>query len=261
MGKALFAYPSENAAATATLSMTNENATYPATKGNNLDPADPLKATATSTVITITLSGSTTLKGFALINTNLAGATCTLTNTASYSQVITTPARTADGNCVHGWRDMRSDANPTATVWTLTITGASANVAIGEIVAVTNLRDLNWRWQTGGPELAHAWDAIIHRTFYGSRLKYNKRILIRSGRGTAVRDTDRSTLLGLAQACQSSSYDNANGEVPFLFIPDSAVNDAWFVHLTDSSLRWIKVQQNSSDTSIDLTEVSSGLVL
>lgn len=256
MGVAVFAYPSDHTLTSATLTMTNENATYPATNGNDLLAEKPLKATTTSTVITMTHSGNVTAAGFAIINHNLVGATVTLANPAGYSQTITIPARTSDGQCVNAFRDMRSDANRTDDVWTLTITGASANVAIGELVMVSSLRDLNWIWGNGnGPELdyehPHKSPGV---TFYGKKIRYDTGVRIRSARGTIKRDTDRSTLLSLAQS--------SKGQItPWLFVPDVAVNDAWWVCLSEDSFRYVRQMQNVSGASIAFREESMGLVL
>ena len=240
-----------NVAVNATFSMTNENATYPATNGNDKDPADPLKATTTSTVITITFSGNVVLQAIALINHNLVGSTCTLANAAGYSQTITIPARTSDGQCVNAWRDMRTDANTTDDIWTLTITGASANVAIGEIVLVTTLNELNWRY---GVEFAAIHPAIQLTTFYRSRLTYDTGIRIRRASGQLRKETDKATLLSI--------WQQAKGPVlPFLLIPELANNDAWMVRFTDDEFQWSPQAPLATNADVVLEELSSGLVL
>jgi hypothetical protein len=264
MGVSLFAYPSDNEILqSATLSMTNADTDYPAANGNDADPGKPLKATTTGTVITITFTGDKALKAVALINTsNLTGATITLANPAGLSQAITYPARTGDGQAVHPWIDLRSVANATDDVWTITISGAAADVAIGEIVAVTSLRQLNWRWGgTSGPDLSFKWPTIRHKTFAGSKLVYRRGTRQRSARGVCERETDRASLLILHQMSQHPSYANDQGEIPFLFIPDAAVNDAWYVALDEDEMRWIRQMQNRSETAIAFTEVNCGPTL
>jgi hypothetical protein len=240
-----------------TLSMTNADSTFPAANGTDLDPATVLKATTTSTVITLTHSGSVTAVGFAIINHNLVGATVTLANGGGYSQAITIPARSSDGQCVNAWRDMRADANTAATVWTLTITGASANVAIGELVMVTALRRVTWLTIVGGTEASFRWHwpKRIHRTFYGSRLVYDTGVRMRAASGESLTEADRALFLALAQSAKGASYG-------FLFIPDSSVNDAWFVVIPDMSEIVSGFQSATiSRVQFAIEEVSSGLPL
>jgi hypothetical protein len=240
-----------NVAVNATFTMTNQDSTYPATKGNDKDPALPLKSTTTSTVITITFSGNVVLQAIALINHNLVGATCTLANAAGYSQTITIPARTSDGQCVNAWRDMRTDANTTDDIWTLTITGASANVAIGEILLVTTLNELNWRY---GVEFASTHPVIQLTTFYRSRLTYDTGIRVRRASGVLRKETDKATLLSL--------WQQTKGPVlPFLLIPELANNDAWMVRFTEDEFEWTPQGPLATDASVVVEELSSGLVL
>ncbi len=240
-----------NVAVNATFSMTNQDGTYPATYGNDKDPANPLKSTTTSTVITITFSGNVVLQAIALINHNLVGATCTLANAAGYSQTITIPARTSDGQCVNAWRDMRLDANTTDDIWTLTITGASANVAIGEIVLVTTLSELNWRY---GVEFASIHPAIQLTTFYQSKVTYDTGIRVRRASGQLKKDTDKATLLSL--------WQQTKGPVlPFLLIPELANNDAWMVRFAEQELEWHPQAPLATDVSVVVEELSSGLPL
>lgn len=255
MAGPLIAYPSDKTSPT--LSMTNADATFPAANGTDLDPGNVLKASTTSTVITLTHGASVTAQGFAIINHNLAGATVTLANTAAYSQTITIPARTADGQCVNAWRDMRTDPNTSAAVWTLTITGASANVAIGELVMVTSLRRVGWIVSVGGTaaDFRFTWPKRILRTFYGARLVYDTGTRVRSAAGQTLTETDRAMFLAITQSAKGAS-------VPFLFIPDSVVNDAWWVVIPDASeIGWTFQTSTILEMSFALEELPSGLPL
>ena len=257
MGAPLLSYPSDNASTGATFSQTNANSAYPASNAKDLDPGTPAKATTTATTFTLTLAGSTTLEAILIANHNLVGATVTLTNTASYSQAITIPARTADGQCVNAWRDMRSDANRTATVWTLTITGASANVSIGEIALLTTLRAVPWITTVGGgATFASTWPKRgPGRTFYGHRLLYDTGTRHRMAEGQCETEAAKATFLALIQSAKGAS-------LPFFFVPDRSVNDAWLAQIPDASTIAWEVQHAGVITGIrfGIEEVPMGLV-
>lgn len=237
-----------NVLRSASLSMTNEDAAYPATNGNNGDPSKPLKASTTGTVITLGAVGA--LEAFAIINHNLFGATVTLAAGGGFSQAITIPARGADGQSINAWLDLRDAAGRSGS-WTLTITGASANVAIGELVGVTAFRPLPFLL---GVELAKKHPRIQHKTFYGHKLEYDRGIRIRRASGDLISDTDRQFVLDL--------WDATKGPLlPWLFIPDVDVNDAWLVQFTDEELSWRRDGPEHGAMRVVIEEMSSGLIL
>jgi hypothetical protein len=255
MGEILVGYPGDDAVSTAVISMTSPDVFYPATNLQGYDPANPTKATNTATVITITCSGSKTPEGFAIINHNLFGASVTLANGAGLSESITIPARTSDGQCVNAWHDLRLAANRTASVFTLSITGASANVAIGRLCLVTTMRELPWMGEGVGVGYGATWPVRELRTFYGSSMMYDTGIRVRSARGQTVQETDRVMLMTLAQSAKGVN-------IPFLFVPDEDVNDAWYVRLSQSTVDGLlRVDGVIADQSIGVTEVSMGLPL
>lgn len=230
--------------------MTNQDSTYPATNGNDKEPANPLKSTTTGTVITMTFSGNVTLEAIAIINTNLS-VNATLANGNGYSQSIVSPSRTSDGQPVNGWRDMRTDANTTDDVWTLTISGNSANVAIGEILLISDLFELGWLY---GVEFAASHPAITITTFYGSKTMYDTGVRVRRANGTVNLESDRSALQTLWQATK--------GQVlPFLLVPEKAVNDAWCVRFSEAEFLWTMQGPTQTDMPMVLEELSNGLPL
>ena len=248
MGKAAIAYPSDDLITSATVSATNENATYPDGNLQNYDPADPFKATTTATTITVTHT-SAARRAVAFINTsNLVGA-----STFTVGGVAVTPvARTADGQCVNCWRDLSLGA---ATSTSIVISGAPATVQIGRICLVSTLRELNWVWGSGGQVGEdYDWPTNEITTFGGSTLMYNKGYRVRRASGRVMRETDRQTLLALAQSAQGRN-------IPFLFIPDVDVNDAWYVRLSSNTLRALKRMRNVTEVPIEVEDVSMGLPL
>lgn len=245
----------------ATFSMTNELATYPATNGNDKQPWNPMRSTTTGTVITLTWGGSVTLQAFGIHMHNLVGATVTLANGGGFSQVIAIPARTARGRCVDAWLDMRLLANTSAAVWTLTISGASANATIGEIVAVETASDLPWL--VDGPlEIGERELAEIITTTYGVKRKLEYFVRIRMARGRTVEGIDQTMLYDLWKTVGGLND-------PFLFVPNVDVNDAWLVEFDSDTIQWAHMapDMNTSPVTggirpitVGLLELSGGLV-
>jgi hypothetical protein len=248
----LFANPSQDFVGNGTIvSMTNMSADPKYHRDNLKDnnPANVAKATATST--TIVISGtSVTIEGFVIVNHNLYGATVTLSNGLGYSETITIPARTGDGSVINAWRDCRADSNRTASTWTLTITGASANVEIGRLYLVQQWYELTWKWE---PDFSNERMTTTPKTtHYGVTLVYDRGYNIRAGSG-ATTDESMSALLKLL-------YQSAKGiVVPWIFIPNYLVNDAWYVRFKDKELKWKPTAPLFTPTIITLVECSMSL--
>jgi hypothetical protein len=228
-------------------SMTNQDAAYPATNGNDRDPSKPLKATGNSTVITLGAVGA--LEGFAIIHHNLFGATVTLAAGGGFSQAMTIPANTADGQPVNPWLDLRDAAGRTGS-WTLTITGASANVWIGELVGVTDLQPMPLLLNV---EFAKRHPIIKHTTFYHHDLKYDRGIRYGRATGSLIDDDDRQLVLDLWDATRGPLY-------PFLFIPDVDVNRAWLAEFSDEEMAWTRGGPDYGDLRVVIKETVSGLI-
>ena len=190
MAGSIYALPTLDLISAGSVSATNENASYPATNLQNYDPADPFKATTTSTTITVTHS-SAARKAVAFINHNLAGATVTVGGVS-----VTIPSRTADGQCVNAYKVLDLGAGTSTSI---VITGASANVAIGRIVLVSAIADLYWLY---GLETYRRHPVNSIRTFGESENIYDKGLSIWGGRGLVNRETNRSTIEGLWAAAK-----------------------------------------------------------
>lgn len=247
---ALYAKPNDDFVGGATLSMTNPVTAYPASNMKTSDPAVVAKASATSTVITITGGSSVTIEGFCIFNHNLVGATVTLSNAAGYSQTITIPARASSGAVRNAWRDCRSDANRTSNVWTLTITGASANVQIGRLYLVTTWYEMPLQWDVAvEDERILAADPM--ETFYRSYVCYDALVNIRKVSGKTVDHTAYAQLYDL--------YHAAKGRyAPWPFILDYTVNDAMYVRFANAAFKYQRQAPSYTPVDIALQEVSSG---
>jgi hypothetical protein len=226
----LFALPTEDVAPNATVTVTSgtANAEYPAANLVNRNPAKPGKATGVAITYRFTWSGNQIIRAIAIINHNLDGATVTLSNAAGVNQALTIPDNTTGlyPHCVNPWRDLSEDwtvGQRTDDIWDLAITGgALGNVAIGEVCFLTDLNELHLIW---GAKLSPSHLNITHKTFGGSSLKYNKRILINGAAGRVDLDTDRDLMSQL-------DHESAGTIVPFVFIPHEDENEAWYVQNT-----------------------------
>ena len=247
MASAYVISPSQ--AITYTVSATNENASYPDDNLLDRDPGKPFKATTTATTITLTHS-SAARKIIAFINTSVLTGASTFT---AGGVAVTQTARTADGQCVNPFKVLDLGA---ATSTSVVISGASATVQIGELILGSAITQVNATWggNSSGIEQTWRWPTRELRTFYGHDLIYATGTRVRSWTGRLKRETDRTTWLAIAQAASGRS-------IPFVFIPDLDVNECWYVRFSESSLQSLRRMQNVTDVTIELEEVSSGLVL
>lgn len=248
---ALYAKPNEDfvGLGTTTVSQTANDTAYPASNVQNNNPGDVAKSTATSTVYTITGAAPVTIEGFCIFNHNLEGATVTLTNGVGYSQVIAIPARRSSGAVVNAWLDCRGHANPTDDVWTLTITGAAANIQIGRLYLVSTWYELPHQW-----DIAWEDERILvdpYETFYRHKVPYDTLTNQRRAKGKVVSAAAFDDLYDL--------YHAAKGRVtPWVMIPDYSVNDALYVQFTTPALQWRKQAPNYTPVELQIEEASAG---
>lgn len=228
---------------------------FPITNINDLNPAKPVKATGTSLTVRVTYGVAQLVKAIVLVTHNLFSATIELTNNAGMAtQAIVPLANHEDGHSVNPFKDLSAVANNTATQWDLTITGAAANVAIGEILLLSEWRTLsrNVRW---GLRDRDRHPAIVHRTFAGVRKVADVGVKMR--RLTAsieATDVGRTALLSLAR--------DASGCVKnWPFVLDPLINDARFLHFEDPDIESTLQFLDSNPTSLVLEEESRGLAL
>jgi hypothetical protein len=238
-----FAPPSADLFTTATLVATNEDADYPIENAQDYNPANPFKATTTSTTITVTHS-SAARKAVAFINTSdLTGATITVGGVS-----VTYAARTLDGQCVNFWKLLDLGA---ATSTSIVITGAPATVQIGRICLVSALTDMPWLY---GLEMYRRHPVSAIRTFGESEHIYDKGLSIWGARALVNRESSRSAIEGL--------WASAKGRnIPWLLIPDQAVNEAHYVRFVTDAQQYRRIIPNATEMPIDVEAVSMGLVL
>ena len=246
-----YARPSDIITASATVALTAgaANAAFPLVNLYDLNPAKPFKATSGGCTITFTYGGATTLQAIAIILHNLVGATVALTNNAGMaSQAITIPANSADGLSVDPFKDLRAVASNSATVWTLTITGASANVAIGEVLLCASLRQFEVaREVTRGDRIPAKRDV----TSFGVTLVYPLGVRNHRVAALTLLETERANLLTL--------FHGALGERRgFLVIPDLLVNDAYYMRFASDDFPWVHLTDEKTDLTMAFEDVGRG---
>lgn len=222
----LVARPTDIITASATLSLTagTAAAAFPLANLKDTFAHVVFKATGTSCTIRSHWASPVTLQGVMLANHNLAGATVTVTNPAGFSRALVIPANTADGLCLDPWDDYRGLNNTTDDDWDIAISGASANVAVGELLWVQTWRELwldlgSGRYAEEHPAKVHGTDAhpVAHVYGMGTRTR-------RFGGTTA----DEVTVTELRTLARGTSGPRKHCVV----IPDDGVNDALYGRLT-----------------------------
>lgn len=249
----LFAMPRDNIASdVASVTCATADADYPAANLVDLKPAKPFKSTTTGAVIVFTFGSARALKAIVAVNHNLAGITATLTNNNGLTPVsLVFPANGGDNNCRNAWARFDSQAAGvrSATVWTLTIAGAAANVAIGEILLLTDIRDFDLVW--GLKVKPRHKQSRPGQTFGGTHLKYDKRILIREMSGQVNLKEDEAILRQL-------EAESKGGYRFFTFIEDEAENDPILMELDLDTFEYANTNPGIAEMPIRATETSSG---
>jgi hypothetical protein len=224
-----------------TFSMTNEDAEYPAENLGDGDPANVAKSTTNTTTITITTTSASVVAAM-LANTNA--------ETASVQAVsVTVPAVDYDEQRIHPWLDRRTSPLGPSTTWTIVLSRASGVVWIGAIPLLTDIHELNLRY---GLEMGRRrpGDTLL-QTRGGSIIRHGYQIRTRWARGE-VNLIENEDLLKRLEA-------NAKGAIlPFVFIPDEAVNDAWYVSFAANDFKWGYPDYDVRPIPLAFEEISGG---
>lgn len=228
MKGALLASPSQNVGDTATYAWTigTEDPNYPAQNAATLEPDVPAKTTNDGTaLLQATLLVPRTLEGVALINCSFRSHTVELSNNAGMAGQFHDVMSPEDGLCVNAWWDLRGVANTTADEWSVTITGATAPIAIGTLLLIRTWHHLRVRWDW---ELREKFPVIAHRTGYGKRLQYQIPTRTRIYRALAIEPQDRDDLRTLRR--------EAHGSIgPWTLVPDETDVDVLLVQFLEDT--------------------------
>jgi hypothetical protein len=249
----LFSYPGDEI--TTGISMTNEDGGYPATNAIDDSPVTggvsrPLMSTTTSTTITLT-GPSSVAQGVFLVNlSDMAGATVTWSGGGASSVPITIPARDPDGHGNNAWLDLRPYTSA-ATSWTLTITGAPTNVAIGRIFLTSGLRDLG---VVTNPKFRAIRPDVVLKTIGGKNFVYDKGIRNRSAELTVRQATELAKLRTLWYSAKGRS-------LPWPLVPWDDRNDALWVTFSEAEHVWAEPEGTEVAESTVKVEQWMGLPL
>lgn len=210
-----------------TISITagDEDTDYPKENVTDRKARTVGKFTGMSGTYRRTFSGAVEVVAAAFINTNATAIQ--LTNDQGLDEAITIPATPEDGIPIDPWIDIRDVANTTAAQWNAALTGPTG-VYLGEFLLVATLRSLDGLW-TPQPVERDAHPSVHHETDGGVDLDLGLGVRTREADLTVRDDEGRAALLSLQR-------DQLGRVRPWLLIPNSGLNDAWFVKLTSPAM-------------------------
>lgn len=259
----LYAKPSDNVIADATITPSTEATGYEVENLYDGNPAKPWKATATTGNIVFNFGSAQNIDLVALIHHNLtAGLEVRIQGNASDSwgsptlnQAITIPAYDEDGFPVNPWIDLSALSN-SFQYWRLVVVGTNAaNVAIGELWLVETRRELTARNLRYGLSQSTTRPLIEHTTDYGVSTIYDLGAKMRGLSGEII-----TTNTGLEEV--KDWWDSCNGRaLPTLMIFDEDVNSAQLVRWGAMGRVDRRSNHNIATIPVAFSEVSRGLVL
>jgi hypothetical protein len=246
---------SDNVAPNATLSLTSGtvNGSYPLANLVDGNPAKPAKTTGTTAIIRAAFAAPQAIDIVAFGPHNLAGATVSIQNESGLNQAIAIPANTEDGLSVNPFVDLTGItlATRTGQNWDLHISGAANPIAIGEYMLIATKRTMPILW---GVVESEDFPSLTIETDFKSLMKYWLGVKQRTVHVTINDDTFRSDYYSLIRSAQGQYK-------AILFVPDSSVNDALFVDLSQDSHDLTRSQPNVSDIQLTFRELQRGLAL
>jgi hypothetical protein len=248
----LYCRPSDILSYAATWSLTagSADSAFPLTNLASVYAHIVSKTTGTAATYRGTIS-STALQAIAIINCNLAGLTLTVTNNNSMASTnLVIPSAPTDNVSINGFVDLRA-VTTAATQWNIAITGAAANIAIGKILLISNLRTMLPMWELGVGETK---PSVVHRTEYGIAVGSRRAVRFRSFVPSFGRESERSAYASLRRASEGPTQ-------PFLFVLDDAVNDPAYVWFPEDTWEHTRGSLLGTSWSDRLEEANSGLAL
>jgi hypothetical protein len=231
---------SDNIAPSATASVDSGTADtdYPIANAVDYNPAKPVKLTTTTGSFLFDFGVATRQDVVALIHHNLtAGLNVRYQMNATNAwgaptvdAAFTIPAYREDLYPVNPFIDLTGVSGYSASGFRygrVKVTGTNAAaVAIGEIVIIGTKRTMSLL--NGTVEVSEERKIVEHSTDYGVATIFDLGVTIRHMKG---RVTNTAAQLSALESQWRSSRGRA---LPWLLVPDSTVNDAWFVRWSDA---------------------------
>lgn len=250
--KSLYAPASYEVIPSATVTMTDEDSSYPAVNAQNDEVEDTAKATGQTTIFTCNFAPTLIAVepvAAAVINTN--ATEINISNDAGLDEDIAVPSRTLDGKQRNGWIDLRGLLNRLDSKFYFTLSkDGTAQLEVGRLVLVLSLLEFVW---SPGVEFGHTrYGSVRNRTRLGSvRRRLSPVAPPRTGIGQFEDLADLTALLDL------EAMGNGLGR-GFLVIPDQTKNDALFVQPAEDAMRWID-QGGAMALRLPIEEIPMGL--
>jgi hypothetical protein len=255
-----YGHYSDNVAPAATWSASAPDAAYPAANVADRDPSRPAKLSAGSGYFQADFASPTRVDLVALIHHNLQpGLDVRIQAPASALDVpIVIPAYREDGFPVSPWVDLTAAPGYSAAGfarWVVNVVGANPNpVAIGEIVLLSHIRQLDRNPQWGFSDTENH-PLIEHATDMGVVTAYEVGTLTRTYSGQIIAsESGAAELRALARDARFRSRG-------WLFIPDAAVNDAWFVRMLPGPQVRTHQVTDANPMAFTVEEIARGLPL
>jgi len=262
-GDVIIQYASDNVAPNAsTIGVQSgvEDQDYPASYLNDEQISRPAKIVGTSGSWVLSFAAKQRVDLVALGPHNLTSATIQAHNTnvwtaPTLSVAMTIPARNADGHSVGAWKDLTNASGYTTEgfyFWRLLV-GSTTNPALGELWlgALKRIPSRAYQWIF---TIEHEYPVIEHYTEF-----LVPHIFGVSARQRRFRCNFRASDAG-ALELQSWYASMRGATAPALFIPDSDVNEAWWIRHGQAYAETPQIT-NARDVDMLLVEHSTGVPL
>lgn len=264
MGSFIYSRPDDNVALFAVVTSSGALTDYPVGNIIDSDPAIPSKLTTTSGWWLFDFIGPQRVDVAAVLATNLTPglpnvqiqANTTDSWPGALNVTITIPPKRLDGTPVNPWVNLVGQPGYSAggyRFWRLNFgIGNGATISIGELVLLSHLRLLPYGLSPGAVR-APKRRRVRHETDGGTHLAYDLGVTQRSIKGE-IQFKDS------AKADVDAWIENARGDLrPFLLVPNTDVNDAWWVtHLSDE-LPQTRVVLGMNTMPFAVQEVGAGI--
>lgn len=258
---------SRNVAATATVTSSVEDTDYPAANFVNLDPGKPGKLTGTTGYINFVWAAAQRIDHILVIHHNLTPGLANVTWKQNASAIVgattvnaalVVPSDWEDGYPVSFHKDLTGVTGYSSGGFQYGrldfATANAAPIAIGEIVLISQMDTITI--VRPNVNLTDDREAIVHETDYQSETIYDRGVPRRTFSADILSINNLTTY--------DSIWRDLKGRInPFAFIPNTAVNDAWFVRNAEKarSIQYLEGDGSSVDLKLSVKEVSKGLYL
>jgi hypothetical protein len=255
----------DNVASQATVTVSAEDTTYPIANAIDLNPQRPSKLTATTGWWKFSFAAAQRIDLISLWRNNFtAGLSVQIQGNAtdawgspSLDTTIVIPTIPEDSDPLNPFKLLTGVTGYLISgfqYWRINIPSANShNLAIGDIWLSNITRILTGlQW---GVEITEEHPIIEHLTKFRVSLIYDLGVRLRKFESDGIINaTDYATLTSWYRACRGKARAG-------LFIPDSSINDCWFVRFSEDGLMTKQIGPAMWLFQLTLLEVGQGLPL